>query len=421
MKKEYSKEEFDQLIEEQVAARMKPILAKIRSTPRPGGPSLFNPNYHGDEDAPSKAAAFMEAFESEEVVAGPTGFKGLREFVRCVALAPGDERLTPASKALSEADPEAGGYLVPGEYLGRLLLGATEKSRFMGLCQSIPMKALTLEAPVACSMDESSGEVFGGVKFGWIDEGGDKPVKDFKLLKVKLLAHVAAAIARTSNQLLEDSSPRAEDVINSIFTSAFGWTVDNAILNGTGAGAADGGHQRSRNVRRAQGKRAGQGHDQLGQHPEDVLSPVADQQGEPELEVDLQRRGGDGDPVAEPAGRHGRVDGHHGVRRRREADAEDASGDPDHLVAVRKRPGDRRGHRPGRLRQVHPRDPEGSDRGGQHPPPLLDERDGVPVRGQAGRPADPAGEDQVADVVGNKPVRDVGHAGVSRARPSDPG
>ena len=226
-----AKADFDALVDRQVKRRI------AERTPGPGGSKLFNPEYHGDDDPAHKAAAFMEAFETDEVEKGPSGFKGMREFLRCVALAPGDERLVPASKALSEQDPEAGGYLVPNEYLGRLLLGAVEQSRFMGLVQTIPMKSLTIEAPVAASMDESSGAVYGGVSFTWTDELAEKAIKDFKLLKVKLLAKVAAAIARSSNQLLEDSSPRAEDVINQIFTSAFGWTVDNVILNGLGAGS----------------------------------------------------------------------------------------------------------------------------------------------------------------------------------------
>ena len=239
--------DLDALVEERAAAKVKMAKADFEAlverrvkagiaqrTPGSGGAQLFNSAYRGDDDPASKAAAFMEAFETDEVEKGPTGFKGMREFLRCVALSPGDERLTPASKALSEQDPEAGGYLVPNEYLGRLLLGASEKSRFMGLVQTIPMKSLTIEAPVCASMDESSGTVAGGVNFDWLDEAGTKQVKDFKLLKVKLQAKVAAAIARSSNELLEDSSPRAEDVINAIFTSAFGWTVDNAILNGLG-------------------------------------------------------------------------------------------------------------------------------------------------------------------------------------------
>jgi len=241
MQKSYTKEEFDALIKDQVesraAAMVAPILEKIRRTPGPGGSKLFNPEYGAGDDVVglTRKGMFKSLLEGQEVPKGESGFKGMREFLRTVALSPGDSRLV-RDKALSEADPESAGWLVPPEYLNRLLLGAAEKSRFMELCQAIPMSALTIEAPVAASMDESSGQVFGGVNFSWVDEAADKTaaIKDFKLLKVKMLAKVAVAIARSSNQLLEDSSPRAEDVINAIFTSAFGWAVDNVILNGSG-------------------------------------------------------------------------------------------------------------------------------------------------------------------------------------------
>ncbi len=251
MQKSYTKEEFDALVEEKVSARMrmtKPAFEELVARrvkdaldgriPAKGGPQLFNPEYRGDDDVVglTRKGMFKTLLEGQEVEKGVSGFRGLREFLRTVALSPSDDRLV-RDKALSEADPESAGWLVPPEYLNRLLLGATEKSRFMGLCQSIPMRALTIEAPVAASMDESSGQVYGGVNFSWIDESADKTaaIKDFKLLKVMLLAKVACAIARSSNQLLEDSSPRAEDVINQIFTAAFGWAVDMAILNGSGA------------------------------------------------------------------------------------------------------------------------------------------------------------------------------------------
>ncbi len=178
-----------------------------------------------------------KVFSEEEVVSkGESGFRGLREFLFIVAKSPGDERLVSAAKAMTIGDPEAGGYLVPTEYSTRLISLAIEAGRIFPLCQSDPMKSNEVKSPVAVSMDESSGLLFGGVKFGWVDEEGTKQEKDFKLQQIDLKAHVCAALCKASNQLLEDSSPRAEEVIRNIFGKSYAWTLDDAVMNGTGAG-----------------------------------------------------------------------------------------------------------------------------------------------------------------------------------------
>ena len=246
MKKEYTKEEFDALIEERVSARMRMAKDKFEAlvaqrvkeadmTPDPRGPKLGNPEYHGDDDVVSKSATFKSLVADEEVPMGRSGFKGLREFLATVAKSPGDDRLVPASKAMTEADPESAGYLIPTEYANQLITIGIETARIFPLCQSMRMTAAKMNVPVAASLDESGGLLYGGISYGWVDELGTKPEKELKLCRVELEANVAAALIRASNQVLEDSSPRGEAVINDLFGRAWGNTLDDCVLRGIGA------------------------------------------------------------------------------------------------------------------------------------------------------------------------------------------
>jgi HK97 family phage major capsid protein len=208
---------------------LEPILRKLERTPGPNDKNIA-PGAFMEED-------FGMGFASdEEIPKGASGFRGMVDFLRTAAVSPGDTRLVPAAKAQTIGDPEAGGYLVPPEYSGRLISLAVESGKIFPLCQSTPMKSNDIHVPVAASLDKSSGELYGGVKFAWVAEEGTKPEKEFKLKSIALSANTAAALCKASNQLLEDSTPRAEDVIKEIFSKSWAWMLDDVVVSGIGAG-----------------------------------------------------------------------------------------------------------------------------------------------------------------------------------------
>lgn len=226
---ELTVEELKSAIKDVVEERIADEIRKLGRSPGvPSNPDvLLIPNS-------ARQTAFLD--ENEQVPKGPSGFRGVREFLWVVAHSPGDGRLIPAGKAQTIGDPEAGGYLAPPEYTGRLITMGIEKGRIFPLCQIVPMKSNEQKTPVAASLDESSGLLYGGVKFAWVDEEGTKPEKEFKLQEITLRARTLAALCKSSNQLLEDSSPRAEQVINDIFSRSWAWSLDDVVLNGTGVG-----------------------------------------------------------------------------------------------------------------------------------------------------------------------------------------
>lgn len=187
---------------------------------------------------PASYSETDDLFGDDEIPTGPSGFKGLVDFCRTVAHNKSDSRLVidKAEKGLESGDPESAGVLVPIEYSTDIIKLAIEKGKIFPLCRMTKMTAAEQKIPTALSLDESSGNLYGGITFLWVDEKGDKTEKDFKLQRINLRANTAAALCRASNQLLEDSSPKCEAVLRSLFSDAFKNFMDNEIVNGAGAG-----------------------------------------------------------------------------------------------------------------------------------------------------------------------------------------
>jgi len=237
MEKTITAEQLRSAIQDAVSAEVRAAmkdfadgeLKKLSRTPRPGeGNKILNPE------------SFLD--DKGQVEKGASGFRGLREFCFTIATNKGDSRLENliASKALTEGDPESAGILVPIEYQDQLIKLAIEKGKIFPLCSMTDMKTAECKVPVAASLDESSGQLYGGIEFAWIDEGAEKTEKDFKLQRVGLKAKKCVALCKASNELLEDSSPKAEAVLRDLFSDAFKNLMDNIVIQGTGAGQPQG-------------------------------------------------------------------------------------------------------------------------------------------------------------------------------------
>jgi len=224
--KEFTLEDLKTLINGVVDEK---VLGVLSQTPHP---------IHGMKNitAPGEAHKEQDLLFEKEVPKGPSGFRGLVEFCYTVATNKGDKRLIPAAKGLEEGDPESAGNLVPIEYQETMLKLAIERGKIFPLCSMTPMRSAEEKFPVSMSLDESTGKMYGGIEFVWTDEGKAKSEKEFKLQRITLRSNTAAALCVSSNQLLEDSRPRADMVIRDLFTDSYKNMMDNIVVNGTGAG-----------------------------------------------------------------------------------------------------------------------------------------------------------------------------------------
>lgn len=173
------------------------------------------------------------------------GFINFAEFAQAVARAEINPRKTDkrlialevkaAGDGLtSEVDSE-GGFLIPVEFRAQLLKLAEEKSNLMGRCMDVPMSVNSVTMPYIKALDRSSGYIHGSIMLYWVGEEALKTESKPKFGQVTLTLHELAGLAYTSNQVLEDSPISLQPLLTACFSDAFAWTMDNVLINGTGA------------------------------------------------------------------------------------------------------------------------------------------------------------------------------------------
>lgn len=149
-----------------------------------------------------------------------------------------DSRLsTRAASGLSESVPSDGGFLVQQDFAGELLKRAYDTGLLASRCRRIPLSTNSNGLKIN-AVDESSranGARWGGIQAYWENEAdqltGSKPkfrVMDLSLKKLTGLCYA-------TDELLQDAAA-LESVLIQGFAEEFGFKMDDAILNGNGAG-----------------------------------------------------------------------------------------------------------------------------------------------------------------------------------------
>ena len=170
------------------------------------------------------------------------GFKSLADFAGAVVRADSnkgtDERLArmKAVSGMSEGADIYGGYLVPVEYRRELWKLTIEKSQLVSACTQIPMATNQVEVPFIDGFsDRSSGTVHGGIKFYWGDEANQYTATKPKLGKLSLRLKKAMGLFYATDELLADSMISVEPMIRQAFSDGMQWTLEDVLINGTGA------------------------------------------------------------------------------------------------------------------------------------------------------------------------------------------
>jgi len=142
-------------------------------------------------------------------------------------------------KDLREGATTAGGYLVPGEQASEVLNLVNNHSAVKGLCRQVPMSAHQITFPT----------VSGGLTAYWVPEAadsegvvpdgsgqaaGETPRSNATFGQLALTAHVLAVKVVVSNQLLDDSDPGVDKVLQTLFAETIGQAFDVAALRGAG-------------------------------------------------------------------------------------------------------------------------------------------------------------------------------------------
>jgi HK97 family phage major capsid protein len=192
-------------------------------------------------------AAIEDQNEMAAAVAGaPTqhkGFASLGEQLQAVIRASRsgghsiDPRLLAGPAGASEAVPSDGGFLVQKDFSAELLMRAYQTGQITSRCRKIPISGNANGLKIN-AIDEDSradGSRWGGILAYWVNEAatltGSKP----KFRRIELQLEKLIALCYATDELLEDAAA-LEAVIQKGFAEEMVFKVEDAIINGTGAG-----------------------------------------------------------------------------------------------------------------------------------------------------------------------------------------
>ena len=132
-----------------------------------------------------------------------------------------------------------GGYLVPEEFLPRLMRVAGERAIARPRATVLPMGSRSLQVP---ALDTNPGTAagdtptFGGLVARWSEEGANLTQTEPIFRQVELVARELSGYAKVSNALVQDSGIGLEALLVTLFGGAIAWHEDMAFLRGDGVG-----------------------------------------------------------------------------------------------------------------------------------------------------------------------------------------
>lgn len=146
--------------------------------------------------------------------------KDVKKFFRAVF-----DRDNITAKALSEGTDASGGYLVPEEFLGRVLDIQTEYGFARKYGSEITMSRDTVKLPKIDSKPDVQ----------WLGEAESITANEPSFGQVPLIAKKAGIIVPITNELLNDSAVDIEAILARMFAEQFAAGEDIQALTGTGA------------------------------------------------------------------------------------------------------------------------------------------------------------------------------------------
>jgi len=146
-----------------------------------------------------------------------------------------DARLTRAS-GLQEGAPSEGGFLVQEDFATELFRRTNEVGILFGRVRKFELTSRSNTLKMN-GIDESSraSHRWGGIIAYWESEAGEKTSSKPKFYQMELNLKKLIGLCYATDELLEDAA-LLDNVIKDGFAEEFGFQLDDAIYEGTGAG-----------------------------------------------------------------------------------------------------------------------------------------------------------------------------------------
>ncbi len=149
-----------------------------------------------------------------------------------------DPRLTRvAATGMQEGVNSEGGFLVQTDYEAGVMTRAYGQTKAWSRARNIPISSAA-NGVIITAIDESSratGSRWGGVRGYWLEEGGTKTKSKPAFRQIVLKLKKLIGLAYATDELLADATALGA-VMENGFADEFAFMLDDAVINGTGAG-----------------------------------------------------------------------------------------------------------------------------------------------------------------------------------------
>lgn len=149
-----------------------------------------------------------------------------------------DQRLVWQKAAgANEAVPSEGGFLVQTDYSTELLGLMHEMGEIVRRVRDIPISSNSngIKLPVIDETSRAGGSRFGGIASHWAQEGGTVAESRPKFASIELKLNKVMGVGYATEELLNDAAA-LESVYRTAFSEEMTFTVEDAYMNGDGAG-----------------------------------------------------------------------------------------------------------------------------------------------------------------------------------------
>ncbi len=142
-----------------------------------------------------------------------------------------------APTGLAESTPALGGFLVGTDFSGELLRRTYNTSIIFDMVPKVPISSSSNGLKINY-LDETSradGSRIGGILAYWLEEAGIKTASNPKFGQIQLSLKKLIGLLYSTDELLQDAAALGS-IVSQGFAEEFGFKLDDAMLNGTGAG-----------------------------------------------------------------------------------------------------------------------------------------------------------------------------------------
>jgi HK97 family phage major capsid protein len=145
--------------------------------------------------------------------------------------------LNAAASGASEGVPADGGFAVQTDFSNELLNKSYETGILASKVTRIPISANSngIKMPAVDETSRATGSRWGGVQVYWAAEADAATAKKPKFRRIELELKKLIGLCYGTDELIQDAAAFTA-VINKAFPEEFGFTIDDAIIRGNGAG-----------------------------------------------------------------------------------------------------------------------------------------------------------------------------------------